>query len=109
MVCRTHKYGNASQVKGYADGGVVKKNPLPPPKKGGKPKKITTPGKPGDSGPGGAHPGRNRLKKADGGKVAKKGNKKQKPKPGHLGTGMAAKGAQDILDARKRREKEAGL
>jgi len=27
-----------------------------------KPKKITTPGKPGDSGPGGAHPGRNRPK-----------------------------------------------
>jgi hypothetical protein len=25
-----------------------------------KPKKITTPGKPGDSGPSGAHPGRNR-------------------------------------------------
>ena len=28
-----------------------------------KPKKITTPGKPGDSGPGGAHPGRNRPPK----------------------------------------------
>ena len=28
-----------------------------------KPKKITTPGKPGDSGPGGAHPGRNRPKR----------------------------------------------
>lgn len=106
MVCKVHK---------YADGGKVvkdhtKKNPLKPPQKGGTPQRITTPGKPGDSGPGGAHPGRNRPKKmADGGKVAKKGKKKPKPKPEMLGTGMAARGAQSILDARKRREKEAGL
>jgi len=63
MVQRVHK---------YADGGKVRKretNVLPPPEKGGKPKRITTPGKPGDSGPGGAHPGRNRPKKmADDGK-----------------------------------------
>jgi hypothetical protein len=32
------------------------------PEKGKKPEKIKTPGKPGDSGPGGAHPGRNRPK-----------------------------------------------
>jgi hypothetical protein len=37
------------------DPGKMKK-----PEKGGTPKKITTPGKAGDSGPGGAHPGRNR-------------------------------------------------
>ena len=29
------------------------------PEKGKKPELITTPGKPGDSGPGGAHPGKN--------------------------------------------------
>jgi len=45
----------------FADGGPV--NEMEPPERGGKPKKITTPGKPGDSGPGGAHPGRNRSKK----------------------------------------------
>lgn len=34
-----------------------------------KPKEITTPGKPGDSGPGGAHPGRNRPKQDTGASV----------------------------------------
>lgn len=60
---RTHKYGNASQVKCYADGG----------------------------------------------KVMRKGKKKPKAKPEDLGTGMASRAAQSILDARQRREKEAGL
>lgn len=113
---RTHSYGNGGQVKCYADGGSVKKNPLPPPKKGGKPKRITTPGKPGDTGPGGATPARNDpkykgKKMADGGKVKKKVSKKPapKPKPEMLGTGMAARAGQGILDARKRREKDAGL
>ena len=32
------------------------KNKLPKPEKGGKPKKITTPKKPGHSGPGGSNP-----------------------------------------------------
>lgn len=32
---------------------------LKQPEKGKKPERITTPGKPGDSGPGGAHPGKN--------------------------------------------------
>ena len=69
MVCRTHKYANGGQVKCYADGGKVKKNPLPPPKSGGKPKKITTEGTPG-----GPHtPGAKKMKKpkkmADGGRV----------------------------------------
>lgn len=59
----TRKYGDC-----MADGGVVKKKkPMKKPESGGKPKRITTPGKPGDSGPGGAHPGRNREKKANGG------------------------------------------
>jgi hypothetical protein len=44
---RKHTYGNGGQVKCYADGGVVKKNPLPPPKKGAKPKKIEAKGEPG--------------------------------------------------------------
>ena len=49
----------------YRSGGKIhtKRKKLPKPKSGGKPKKITTPGKPGDSGPGGAHPGRNRPKR----------------------------------------------
>jgi hypothetical protein len=59
-----HKYGCHNAM---ADGGTVKKKkPMKPPQKGGKPKRITTPGKPGDSGPGGAHPGRNRPKDAGG-------------------------------------------
>ena len=40
-----------------------KKKPMKPPKSGGKPKRIKTPGKPGASGPGGAHPGKNPPKK----------------------------------------------
>jgi len=43
--------------------GSAPKGKWPKPETGGKPKKITTPGQPGDSGPGGAHPGRNRSKK----------------------------------------------
>ena len=35
---------------------------MKPPKKGRKPKKITTKGKPGDTGPWGANPARNRYK-----------------------------------------------
>lgn len=75
-----HKYGCM-----MADGGPVKKKkPMKPPEKGGTPRRITTPGKPGDSGPGGAHPGRNRPKKgekmADGGKVH--GAPMSTPKPG---------------------------
>jgi len=62
MVCRTHKYANGGQVKCMADGGMVKKNPLPPPKKGPKPKKITTPNKPGHTGPLGANAARDRKK-----------------------------------------------
>jgi hypothetical protein len=69
------KYGNC-----MADGGVVKKKPMKKPETGGKPNLITTPGKPGDSGPGGAHPGRNRKKMADGGKVY--GAPMSTPKPG---------------------------
>jgi hypothetical protein len=125
---RGKKFGNASQVtthiddyggmKGYAHGGAVNpqakqnKVPMPKPEKaaGGPPKKITTPGKPGDSGPGGAHPGRNRPKKmagggmsyADGGKAKKKVSKKpRKPKPEMLGTGTAA-GAGRALSGRQR-------
>lgn len=65
MVCRTHKYANGGQVKGYADGGKVEKNPLPPPKKGDKPKQITT-----KNPPGGPHtPGAKKKKMADGGRV----------------------------------------
>lgn len=37
------------------------KNPLKKPESGGKPKKITTKGKPGDTGPGGANPARNKY------------------------------------------------
>lgn len=33
------------------------------PEKGKKPERIKVPGKPGDSGPGGAHPGKKRPKK----------------------------------------------
>jgi len=70
-----------------ADGGPVKKKkPMKKPESGGKPKRITTPGKPGDSGPGGAHPGRNRpkgKKMADGGKVKSYGAPIDgTPKPG---------------------------
>ena len=36
---------------------------MKPPEKGGKPKKITTKGKPGDTGPWGATPARDRKKK----------------------------------------------
>lgn len=60
------------RIHKYADGGkvVVKKPPMKKPEKGGTPKRITTDGKPGDTGPGGANPARNRKKKyADGGKV----------------------------------------
>lgn len=55
----------------FKDGGIVElpKIKLPKPESGGKPKKITTPGKPGDTGPGGANPARDRKKMADGGKV----------------------------------------
>lgn len=55
---------------GLKDGGKVK---MKPPEKGGKPKRITTPGKPGDTGPWGANPARNRKPKkmACGGKVKK--------------------------------------
>lgn len=101
-----HKYGCM-----MADGGKVKKPMKKPEKAKNKPKQITTPGKPGDSGPGGAHPGRNRKKMADGGKV-KKIDKKRKPKPGMLGTGMAAK-AGSALKGRAaqlaKAEKDAGL
>ena len=45
--------------KKMADGGKVK---MKPPEKGGKPKRITTPGKPGDTGPWGANPARDRQK-----------------------------------------------
>ena len=113
MKPRKHKYGNASQVKCYSDGGKVakkgnkkrkpkpemlgtgmaadagrklkgreqqlkdkekelglndggkvlpKKPPMKPPEKGGTPKRITTPGKPGDTGPWGATPARDRQK-----------------------------------------------
>ncbi len=48
---KKHKYGNGGQVTthvdSYADGGLVKKNPLPKPKRGGKPKKIEAKGEPG--------------------------------------------------------------
>lgn len=52
-------------VKGKKDGGTVKKKkpPMKPPEKGGKPKRITTPGKPGDTGPWGATPARDRQKR----------------------------------------------
>ena len=43
--------------------GSEPKGKWPKPQTGGTPKKITTPGKPGDSGPGGAHPGTNPPKK----------------------------------------------
>ena len=39
-----------------------KKKPMKKPESGGKPKQITTKGKPGDTGPGGANPARNRYK-----------------------------------------------
>ena len=108
MVCKTHKYANGGQVKCYADGGKVKK-PMKPPQTGGKPKRITTPGKPGDSGPGGAHPGRNPPKKmADGGKVAKKEVKKT-PKPEMLGSGMAANAGDTLANKRKQQMKDLGL
>jgi len=42
---------------------MAKKKPMKRPEKGGKPKRITTKGKPGDTGPGGARPARNRKKK----------------------------------------------
>jgi len=73
----TRKYGDC-----MADGGVVKKKrkPMKKPESGGKPKRITTPGKPGDTGPGGANPARNRKKMADGGKVH--GSPLSTPKPG---------------------------
>lgn len=69
MVCKTHKYGNGGQVKGYADGGEVKKNPLPP----HVPPKIKDPIPPATN-PGGPHtPGakakRKAKKMADGGPV----------------------------------------
>lgn len=62
MACgKKHKYGNGGQVKvHFADGGQVKKWPAP--KKGGKPKKIETEGKPGDTGPWGDKPARDRNK-----------------------------------------------
>ena len=64
-----------------ANGGLVKKRkPMKPPEKGGTPKRITTPGKPGDTGPGGANPARDRKKMADGGKVH--GAPMSTPKPG---------------------------
>ena len=64
-----------------ANGGLVKKRkPMKPPEKGGTPKRITTPGKPGDTGPGGANPARDRKKMADGGKVY--GAPMSTPKPG---------------------------
>lgn len=50
------------QEKKMKDGSEPK-GKWPKPQTGGTPKKITTPGKPGDSGPGGAHPGTNRPKK----------------------------------------------
>jgi hypothetical protein len=59
MACKKHKYGNGGQVKvHFADGGQVE---LPKPKKAkGKRKKITTKGKPGDTGPWGATPARDK-------------------------------------------------
>lgn len=55
------KYG----VQRYADGGKVElyENPLPAPKKGGKPKRITTTNPPG----GPQTPGAKKKKKKDGG------------------------------------------
>lgn len=100
-----------------ADGGVVKKKrkPMKPPEKGGTPKRIATPGKPGDSGPGGAKPARNRKKMADGGAIKKKKGypkKTKKPKASMLGTGMAAN-AGKALSGRAAKlakaEKDAGL
>jgi hypothetical protein len=45
-----------------------KKKPMKRPEKGGTPKRITTKGKPGDTGPGGARPARNYKKKKKGAK-----------------------------------------
>lgn len=115
MVQRVHKYGNASRVKCYADGGAVKKNPLPAPKI----EKVKDPIKKGS--PGGPHtPGERekrgerggpivRDKYADGGKVAKKGKKKPKPTPGMLGSGAAAKAGEAIRDTRKKQMKDLGI
>ena len=75
MVCKTHKYANGGQVKGYADGGKVEK-PMKPPQTGGKPKRITT-----KNPPGGPHtPGAKKKKMADGGRVY--GAPMSTPKPG---------------------------
>lgn len=113
MVQRVHKYGNASRVKCYADGGAVKKNPLPAPKI----EKVKDPIKKGS--PGGPHTPGERAKrgerggpivrKADGGKVAKKGKKKPKPTPGMLGSGAAAKAGEAIRDTRKKQMKDLGI
>lgn len=76
MPSRGKEYGNASQVTthvdSYADGGKVevpkpKKNPLPPPQSGGKPKRIGegmgSPGGPHTPGAKGTYPPRNKKKK----------------------------------------------
>jgi hypothetical protein len=49
MACGSkHKYGNGGQVKvHFADGGQVKKNPLPKPKSPFPPKKVETAAPPG--------------------------------------------------------------
>lgn len=77
MKPRIHKYANGGAVHGAPMdrpkvGASTRKRPkvgdkdpnwVPPEKAKKPPKRIETPGKPGDSGPGGAHPGRNRKKK----------------------------------------------
>ncbi len=121
-----HTYGNASQVtdhlakkpkrmacggkvKKYADGGEAKKGKkMKPPQKGGKPQRITTQNPPGGPYTPGAK--KKAKKMADGGQAKKKAKKKTtRPKPEMLGSGMAAKAGRDILSARERREREAGL
>lgn len=94
MPSRGKDYGNASQVTthvdSYADGGMVK------PKKGRKPKRITT-----KNPPGGPHtPGAKKKKAmgyADGGEAKKKSKKPaKKPSPKILPPGSARKAGEQL-------------
>jgi hypothetical protein len=92
--------------RGYADGGKVVKDHLAAPKKGRKPKKITT------SAPAGGRQtpvAKGTYKMADGGKVKKAEKPSTKPGAAMLGKGAARKAADTIRDKRAKQMKDLGI
>ena len=101
-------------VQKYADGGPVRLYPKAKMKRH-VPAKVKDPikkGEPGGSQTPGAKAKRKKAegkKMADGGKVVGKSSKKRKPKPGMLGTGMAAKAGEALRDTRAKQMKDLGI